>query len=204
EVSECPEAIRCWISGFFAIRLGFVVCPSTNPSICFTRRVSSGSPPSTRILVFGLFVSMFTPKNERGVFEEARSFLMPIVRRCKVRLPIDQRHSLTRPPWISSRPSRRYHLMPLGLRASLKLSKRILSFLLADNPRSGNRSLLRRFSAAQAIIGQIRGGWPRRLLCVACSVPPLSSRPALRALHWTQRFAYHCLVVGTIRGEQLP
>ena len=40
-----------------------MVWPSTNPIKLLIRRVSSGSPPSTRIFVLGLFVSMlFTSK----------------------------------------------------------------------------------------------------------------------------------------------
>src|ERR1039458_7574180 len=53
-----PEIILLWISGFFAIRLGFVVWPSTNPIRDLILRVSSGSPPSTRIFVFGFLVSI--------------------------------------------------------------------------------------------------------------------------------------------------
>jgi hypothetical protein len=46
------------MSGFFAIRDGLVVCPSTNSIKLLIRRVSSGSPPSTRIFVLCLFVTL--------------------------------------------------------------------------------------------------------------------------------------------------
>src|SRR5215471_3927427 len=44
--------------GFLAIKEGLVVCPSTKPSKSLTWRVSSGSPPSTKIFVFGLCIMM--------------------------------------------------------------------------------------------------------------------------------------------------
>src|SRR5262244_3713620 len=50
--NRCPEATNCLISGFLAMRDGFVVWPSRNPNKLLTRRVSSGSPPSTSIFVF--------------------------------------------------------------------------------------------------------------------------------------------------------
>jgi hypothetical protein len=37
--------------GTAPIKVGLVVCPSTNPINSYTRIVSSGSPPSTKILV---------------------------------------------------------------------------------------------------------------------------------------------------------
>ena len=47
-----------------------MVWPSTNPIKFLIRRVSLGSPPSTRIFVFGLFVSMlFTSKDLFFLFE---------------------------------------------------------------------------------------------------------------------------------------
>src|SRR5215469_13655883 len=51
--SLCPDAMSSRMCGFLAIREGFVVCPSTKPSNCFTRTVSCGSPPSTNIFVLG-------------------------------------------------------------------------------------------------------------------------------------------------------
>src|SRR6185369_6123327 len=59
-VIRWPDASNCCTSGFFAIRLGFVVCPSTKPRSFLIRRVSLGSPPSTRIFVFGLAVRIVT------------------------------------------------------------------------------------------------------------------------------------------------
>src|SRR6185437_1172774 len=57
-----PDAIRCWTSGFFAMSVGFVVWPSTNPMRDLILSVSAGSPPSTRILVFGFCFSMIPPR----------------------------------------------------------------------------------------------------------------------------------------------
>jgi hypothetical protein len=52
-VSLCPARTRRMMSGSFAMSDGLVVCPSTNPINCLTICVSRGSPPSTRIFVFG-------------------------------------------------------------------------------------------------------------------------------------------------------
>src|SRR5215467_606969 len=57
-LSLCPEAINCLMWGFLAIKEGLVVCPSTKPSKFLTWRVSSGSPPSTKIFVLGLCMMM--------------------------------------------------------------------------------------------------------------------------------------------------
>jgi hypothetical protein len=55
------DAIRLFSSGFFEIKVGLVVCPSTYPTNSFTRRVSAGSPPSTKIFVFDLRPGTFMP-----------------------------------------------------------------------------------------------------------------------------------------------
>src|ERR1700730_14569619 len=56
--SLCPDAISSLMCGFFAIKDGLVVCPSTNPNNSLTRRVSCGSPPSTNILVLGRVIGL--------------------------------------------------------------------------------------------------------------------------------------------------
>src|SRR6516164_3574921 len=47
------------MTGFLEIRLGLVVWPSTNPIRVFSLSVSFGSPPSTKIFVFGFVVCIF-------------------------------------------------------------------------------------------------------------------------------------------------
>src|SRR5439155_6018268 len=56
--SLCPDAISSLMCGFFAIKDGLVVCPSTNPNNSLTCRVSCGSPPSTNIFVLGRVIGM--------------------------------------------------------------------------------------------------------------------------------------------------
>src|SRR5512146_2050723 len=46
-----PLSRRERASGFLEISVGFVVCPSRNPRRFMVFRVSSGSPPSKKILV---------------------------------------------------------------------------------------------------------------------------------------------------------
>src|ERR1700687_5437501 len=47
------------MTGLLEIRLGLVVWPSTNPIRAFSLSVSFGSPPSTKIFVFGFVVCIF-------------------------------------------------------------------------------------------------------------------------------------------------
>src|SRR5260370_34900735 len=46
------------------IKYGFVVWPATNRIRFLIRRVTFGSPPSTRVFVLGLFASMLFPSKE--------------------------------------------------------------------------------------------------------------------------------------------
>src|SRR6266496_1164062 len=53
-----PEARASLRRGFFEINDGFVVCPSRKPINSFTRRVSSGSPPSSNIFVLTRLIDL--------------------------------------------------------------------------------------------------------------------------------------------------
>src|SRR5215471_20402646 len=54
-VSFLPDASLRWTSGFLATNVGLVVWPSRKPRSFLMRNVSSGSPPSRRILASGRF-----------------------------------------------------------------------------------------------------------------------------------------------------